>query len=384
MVELNSSKSVVILVAEIHKHKKRIKKNGTNGCVMHLVLVMISTRRERHLIVSFKKQREWKRRRGLKRPRGRRREHVLGKKSDKRSWRGKNLKTVIITAGRRTKKTANAVEVDLRVQAVAVVAAALDLTVLPQSAALEVVGQVHRIRHHHSLPRRIQATVAAKGGVDLVAHGGGEEEVTAPVAAVLAHLPFLPVLARGHVLIAEIVRGSLGGILVKADHLLRNKSGAKVLPLAHGHVLIVEIKSGSLGGILVKTGHLLRNKSGAKVLPLAHGHVLIAEIKSGSRGGILVKTGHLPRSESAEKALESHLPPCLSHQMGAEAEVRKIPNMKRIPREERATEIIHHLVVVHHEEADRTRAAVAAAEAVAEAGVKATTVAVNYQRADSN
>jgi hypothetical protein len=170
-----------------------------------------STRREKHLIASFKKLREWKRSRGLKRPRGRRKERVLGKKGDKRGLRGKNPKTVIMTR-RRTKTMASAVEVDLRVLAAAVVATALDRIVPPQVSALEEVGQVHPTRQDHSLHRHIQATVA-EGGVDLVAHGGGGEvPAQALVAAVcpLAHLLFLPVLARGHVLI--------GGIRVKRDH----------------------------------------------------------------------------------------------------------------------------------------------------------------------
>lgn len=244
MAELNSSKSVVILVAKIHKHKKDIKKNEMNGCVMPLALVLRSTRREKHLIVSFKRQREWKRSRGLKRLRGRRREHALGKKSDKKSSREKNPNMM---TGRRAKKMANAVEVDL--QAVAVVAVALEHTVLPRVGALEVIVLAHRIRRLHSLPRHIHATVAVEGGVDLVAHEGGGEEVTAPalVAVVwhLAHLPFLLVLAHGHVLIAEIKSGSLGEI--KANHLLRNKSVAKVLgshlPPCPNHQKGVEVKN---------------------------------------------------------------------------------------------------------------------------------------------
>ena len=164
-----------------------------------------------------------------------------------------------------------------------------------------------------------------------------------------------------------------------------------------------------------------------KVMHLAHAHVhgLTAEIESKSLERSLVRADRHQQRKSVERVPGRHLlPPCPSHQMGAEAEVRKMPNMKRIPREEWATEIIHRLVVVHHEEADRTRAA--AAEAVAEAGVhrlshqrqmaaevkerrverernershglhlipvtvgvgagvKATTVAVNYHRADSN
>jgi len=179
--------------------------------------------------------------------------------------------------------------------------AALDHTVLPRAAAVEAVV---RIRHLPSLPRHIQATVAVEGGVDLVVHEGEEEEVTAPapalVAAVwgLAHHLFLPVLARGHVLTAEIKSGSLGRILVRADHLLRNKSVVTVLPLAHGHLLITGIKSRSLGRILVKADHLPRNKHvKKKVLHLAHDRALTAEIKRGSRGRILVRTDHLLRNK---------------------------------------------------------------------------------------
>jgi len=109
MAELNSSNRVVILVDKIHKHKKLIKKNGMIGCVMRLELVPRSIRKGKHLIVSFKKQRELKRSKELKRLRGKRRERVLGKKNGKRSSRGKNL----MMAGRRAKKMANAVEADL-------------------------------------------------------------------------------------------------------------------------------------------------------------------------------------------------------------------------------------------------------------------------------
>jgi len=282
--------------------------------------------------------------------------------------------------------------------------AALDHTVLPRAAAVEAVV---RIRHLPSLPRHIQAAVAVEGGVDLVVHEGEEEEVTAPalVAAVwgLAHHLFLPVLARGHVLTAEIKSGSLGRILVRADHLLRNKSVVTVLPLAHGHLLIAGIKSRSLGRVLVRTDHLLRikhvtkkylrlthdraltaetksgsrgrilgradhllrNKSVMAVLPLHHGHVLIAGIKSGSLGGILVRADHLQQSESVEKVPGSHLP-CPSHPMGAEL-VTKMTIMKRSPGKDRVSEDIHRLVVGHRVEADRTLAAQAAA-GVAEGG----------------
>eukprot|EP00985_Skeletonema_marinoi_P005146 scaffold2218_cov77-Skeletonema_marinoi.AAC.3 len=198
---------------------------------------------------------------------------------------------------------ANAVEADLRAQAAAVVVAALDHTVLPRAAAVEAVV---RIRHLPSLPRHIQAAVVVEGGVDLVVHEGEEEEVTALVAAVwgLAHHLFLPVLARGHVLTAEIKSGSLGRILVRADHLLRNKSVVTVLPLAHGHLLITGIKSRSLGRILVKADHLLRIKHVTKkYLRLTHDRALTAETKRGSRGRILGRADHLLRNKSVMAVL---------------------------------------------------------------------------------